>query len=113
MVKVEIFDPPLCCPTGICGPTIDPALLDAREAILRVQAEFDGQVTVERYALGQQPAKFMQQPAVVARLKAEGVAALPITVVDGRAVKEKGYPGYDELRAWIEGTAKPQPQEER
>ncbi len=102
MMIVEIFDPPLCCPTGICGPTIDPALLDAQEAILRVQSEFDGRVRVERYALGQQPGKFMQQPEVLARLRAQGVAALPITVVGGRALKEKAYPVYAELRAWIE-----------
>lgn len=102
MLDVEIFDPPLCCPTGICGPTIDPALLDAQEAILRIQSEFDGRVRVERYALGRQPAKFMQQPEVLARLKAQGVAALPITLVGGRAVKEKAYPAYTELRAWIE-----------
>ena len=102
MVNVEIIDPPLCCPTGICGPAIDPALLDAQEAILRVQSEFDGRVRVERYALGQQPGKFMQQPEVVTRLKAQGVTVLPITVVGGRAVKEKAYPAYEELRAWIE-----------
>ncbi len=102
MVNVEIFDPPLCCPTGICGPTIDPALLDAQEAILRVRSEYDGRVKVERYALGQQPAKFMQQPEVVARLKAQGVAALPLTVVGGHIVKEKAYPAYEELRTWIE-----------
>ncbi len=102
MMTVEIFDPPLCCPTGICGPAIDPALLDAQEAILRVKSEFDGHVRVERYALGQQPEKFMQQPEVLVRLKAQGVAALPITVVAGRAVKERSYPAYAELRAWIE-----------
>src|SRR5512144_147373 len=107
MMIVEIFDPPLCCPTGICGPTVDPALLDAQEAILRVQSEFDGRVRVERYALGQQPGKFMQQPEVVARLKAQGVAALPITVIGGRAVKEKTYPAYAELRAWVEDAIAP------
>lgn len=102
MVTIEIFDPPLCCPTGICGPTVDPALLDAQEAILRVQSELDGRVRVERYALGQQPAKFMQQQEVVARLKAQGVAVLPVTVVAGHVVKEKGYPSYQELCAWID-----------
>lgn len=113
MVNIEIFDPPLCCPTGICGPTIDPALLDLQEALLRVQSEFDGRVQVERYALGQQPGKFMQQPEVVARLKAQGVSVLPITVVGGRAVKEKVYPTYAELRAWIDGATESGTQEVR
>jgi hypothetical protein len=111
MVNIEIFDPPLCCPTGVCGPTIDPALLDAQEAILRVQSEFDGRVRVERYALSQQPGKFMQQPEVVARLKAQGVTVLPITLVDGRAVKEKAYPAYTELLSWIEDAIAPATQE--
>ena len=98
---IEVFDHPLCCPTGDCGPTIDPALLNAQEAIVRVQAEFDGRVEVERYALSQQAGKFMQQPEVVAHLKADGVSVLPITVVNGRAVKVKGYASYAELCAWI------------
>jgi hypothetical protein len=113
MVNIEIFDPPLCCPTGVCGPTIDPALLDVQEAILRVQSEFDGRVRVERYALGQQPGKFMLQPEVATRLKAQGVTVLPITLVDGRAVKEKAYPAYTELLSWIEDAVAPATQETR
>lgn len=101
-VRVEIFDPPMCCPTGLCGPAVDPALLDIYGAVLKLKTEFDGRASVERYVLGQQPAKFMQQPEVIRRLKAEGVAVLPVTVVDGVVVKEKVYPSYDELRQWVE-----------
>lgn len=101
-VTIEIFDPPMCCPTGMCGPTIDPALLDIHEAILRLKKEDDGQLGIERYLLSQQPAKFMQQPEVIARLKAQGIPVLPITVVNGRVVKERAYPTYEELRAWID-----------
>ena len=38
-VDIEFFDPPMCCPTGICGPTIDQALLDLNEMILALQNE--------------------------------------------------------------------------
>ncbi len=100
-VVIEIFDPPMCCPTGICGPTIDPALLDTHEAILKLKAEYDGQARIERYLLGQQPAKFMQQPEVIARLKAHGISVLPVTVVNGRVVKERTYPSYVELKGWL------------
>ena len=31
---VEFFDPPMCCPTGLCGPTLDQTLLDVNEMIL-------------------------------------------------------------------------------
>lgn len=101
-LTIEIFDPPMCCPTGLCGPTLDPVLLDVYEAILKIKAEYDGQAVVERYVLGQQPAKFMQQPEIIRRLKAQGVAILPVTVVDGVVVKEKVYPSYAELKQWIE-----------
>ncbi len=99
---IEIFDPPLCCPTGLCGPTIDPALLDINEALLKLKADFDGSANIDRYLLGQQPGKFVQQPEVIARLKANGVAVLPITVVNGVVKKERAYPSYAELKTWIE-----------
>ncbi len=100
--KVEIFDPPMCCPTGLCGPTMDPALLDIYESILKIKTEHNGQSVVERYVLGQQPAKFMQQPEVIRRLKTHGISILPVTVVNGVVVKENAYPSYAELKRWIE-----------
>jgi hypothetical protein len=24
MPKVQVFDPPMCCSTGVCGPEVDP-----------------------------------------------------------------------------------------
>lgn len=96
-ITIEIYDPPMCCPTGLCGPDIDPALLDINEAILKMKKEFDGKVKIERYLLSQQGPKFMQQPEVMKRLQSNGVEALPLTLVDGRVVKEKSYPSFDEL----------------
>jgi hypothetical protein len=105
-LKIEIFDPPMCCPTGICGPAVDPALLDIYGAVLKIKTEYDGRVVVERYVLGQQPAKFMQQPEVIRRLKADGIAVLPVTVVNGVVLKEKVYPSYEELKQWIEDASR-------
>ena len=99
---IEIFDPPMCCPGGLCGPALDPALLDIQEAILKISEEFSGRVTVHRYLLGQQPAKFMQQPEVLARLKSEGIAVLPLTAVNGHVVQERAYPTYESLCRWID-----------
>ena len=36
---VEFFDPPMCCPTGLCGPTLDQTLLDINEMILSFQRD--------------------------------------------------------------------------
>ncbi len=97
--RIEIFDPPLCCPTGLCGPVIDPALLDISEALLRLGKELSGQVQIDRYLLSQQPGRFMQNPDVARLLKERGVGVLPVTVVNGRVLKTEAYPSYDELRA--------------
>jgi len=99
---IEIFDPPLCCPSGLCGPTVDPALLDINEAVLKLKSEYDGKVTIERYLLSQQGQKFMQVPEVLALLKREGVSVLPLTRVNGRIIKQKAYPTYEELKMTIE-----------
>ena len=64
-ILIEIFDPPMCCPGGLCGPTIDPALLDMNEAILNIYKKFNGKIEVERYLLSQQGPKFMQNPQIL------------------------------------------------
>ena len=101
LIQIEIFDPPMCCPSGLCGPDIDPALLDINEAILKVKKEFDGKVKIERYLLSQQGPKFMQQPEVMKRLQSNGVEILPLTLFDGKVVKEKSYPTFDEIKNYV------------
>ncbi len=100
--NIEIFDPPMCCPTGLCGPNIDPALLDVNEAILKLQREYDGKVKVQRYLLSQQGPKFMQTKEVMELLKKHGVEVLPITIADGKVVKQKAYPTYAEMKSYAE-----------
>ena len=101
--KIEIFDPPMCCPTGLCDPNIDPALLDVNEAILRIQKAFAGKVEIQRYLLSQQGPKFMQTKEVMELLKKHGVEILPITMADGKIVKQKAYPNYEEMKSYAEG----------
>ena len=60
--KLEIYEPPICCPTGICGPAPDPALARLQEDILRWKK---AGVVVERLAINQVPQRFMANPTVV------------------------------------------------
>jgi len=80
MKTIQVYDPPMCCSTGLCGTEIDPALVSF--AALLTQLSQKG-VKVERYNLGQQPMAFVQNPAVKALLDTGGVAALPLIFVDG------------------------------
>ncbi|MEX1139147.1 MAG: arsenite efflux transporter metallochaperone ArsD [Bacteroidota bacterium] len=101
LLTIEIFDPPMCCSSGLCGPSIDPALLDINEAVLKLKKEFDGKIAIDRYLLTQQGPKFMQNPNVLSLLKSRGVEVLPITTVNGEVIKQQVYPSYDELKSLI------------
>ncbi len=97
---VQIFDPPLCCPTGMCGPTVDQTLLDVGEMILALQAE---NVSVERYQLTSHPHAFLNNPDVMRLVREEQMAALPITLVRGRVVKVGAYPTLEEIKINLNG----------
>jgi len=78
---IEVFDPAMCCSTGVCGPSVDPEL--ARfEADLRWIATQGPKVT--RYNLAQEPGEFAGRPVVAAMLKSGGEDVLPIVLVDGK-----------------------------
>jgi hypothetical protein len=94
---IEVYDPPMCCSTGVCGPSPDPKLIAFHETVLRLEAEG---VTVKRYMLTAQPAEFMKQPEVVALMRSpEGTGALPVTIVEGKVFRKGAYPKYEELKA--------------
>src|SRR5512136_86970 len=97
---VELFDPPMCCPTGLCGPTLDQTLLDVNEMILALQA--DG-VTVARYQMTGQPQAFLSNTEVMRRVREQQMAALPITVVRGQVVKVGAYPTLTEMKSFLNG----------
>lgn len=100
--QVEIFDPPMCCPTGVCGPTIDPALLDVNEMILTLQGEG---VPVVRYQMASHAQAFVNNREVFRLVREKQLAALPITVVNGRVVKVAAYPTLAEVREALNGHA--------
>ncbi len=99
-VRIEIFDPPMCCPGGLCGPAIDPALLDVNEAALKLKNEHG--VEVHRYLLQQQGQKFMENPAVLALLQEQGTDVLPVTAVNGTVVKQREFPTFKELLTYAQ-----------
>jgi len=99
-MKVEIFDPPLCCPTGLCGPTIDPVLLDVNEMVLKLKSQG---IAVERYLMTAQPQAFLNNAEVYRLVRERQLAALPITVVNGRVIKTGAYPTLAEVQAALNG----------
>ncbi len=102
MKKIEIYDPAMCCSTGVCGPSIDPELL--RVATV-VNALAKKGMAIARYNLSSEPQAFIDNKKVNEYLIKEEVDILPITLVDGEIVKTKAYPTDDEFAQWT-GLAK-------
>ena len=101
MATVEVFDPPMCCSTGVCGPSVDPALA-AFAADLAWLAEQGA--AVERHNLSQEPKAFADAKLVRELLAERGDEALPAVVVDGVLRSSGRYPSRAELAAWALGT---------
>ena len=97
MTTLQVYDRPMCCSTGVCGPKVDPVLprFSADLGWLKSQG-----VTVERFNLAQQPAAFGAQPDVKDVLASEGMKALPLIRVDGRIVGKGAYPSREILAGW-------------
>ena len=97
---VEIFDPPMCCPTGLCGPTLDQALLDVSDMILALQANG---LRVERYQMTSHPHMFMNNADVMRLVREQQMAALPITAIRGQIIKVGVYPTLTEVQSNLNG----------
>ena len=94
MKKIEVFDPPMCCSTGLCGPKVDPVLV-------RFAADLhwlaNQRVAVERHNLAQQPQAFAASAVVRSALKEYGNECLPLILLDGAVLSKGSYPSRDEL----------------
>jgi hypothetical protein len=95
---VGMFDPPMCCPTGLCGPTLDQTLLDVSEMILSLQRE---NLRVERYQMTSNPNAFLANAEVMKLVREKQMDALPITVVRGQVIKVGAYPTLDEVKSHL------------
>lgn len=100
MAKLEIFDKPMCCSTGICGPEVDPIL--PRFAADLNWLKTNGHV-IERYNLAHQPAAFAENAVVQNALANEGVDCLPLIIVEGQVVSRASYPSREQLTALADG----------
>ena len=104
MKTIAIFDKPMCCSTGACGPSVDPVLARFADDLRWLAAQG---VRIQRHNPAQNPTPFVRDPLVCAIMRAEGEGALPLVFVDGVERSRQRYPGRDELAAWA-GLAKVQ-----
>ncbi|EES48774.1 arsenite efflux transporter metallochaperone ArsD [Clostridium botulinum] len=99
MNKMMIFDPAMCCSTGVCGPSVNPELL--RVATVLNTLKNKG-ILVERYNLTGNPQIFIDNKIVNEILMNRGVESLPIVIVNGKVMKLGGYPTNKEFCKWLD-----------
>ncbi len=97
MSKIEVFEPALCCATGVCGEDVD-------KALVTFSADMDfirgcgGDIA--RYNLASEPKAFADNESVKAFLHLSGSAGLPLILVDGITVMTGRYPDRIQLAIW-------------
>jgi hypothetical protein len=99
MKTVQIFDPALCCRTGVCGADVDQELVTAAANV--EWAQRNG-AHIERFNLAQQPVLFAEHPVVRGFLERSGQESLPLTLVEGQIALAGRYPTREELARWTE-----------
>lgn len=101
MAEIAVYDPPMGCSTGYCGP-------DGEDAATAFEADLEWLsrkgVTVERYNLGLQPGAFAGNPNIRSLLQAEGIQCLPLVMVNGAVAHKGGYPSREQLIARLAGS---------
>jgi hypothetical protein len=93
--EIVVYEGALCCPTGVCGPEPDKALIDFNEAIKKIQSE--GNVSIIRASISFDINRFLQNPEIFQKVKEHGPGILPITTVNGKVVLERRYPTLQEF----------------
>lgn len=98
--KFIIYDPPMCCASGVCGPNPDQTLIEFENTLLQVR---DLGAEVERYIITQSPEKFKENPEIIELIQEKQLAVLPITALNGTIVKTGSYPTLEEFKNFING----------
>ena len=99
MKKIQLFEPAMCCSTGLCGVGVDTELLRVT-TVLKTLAE--NGIVVDRFNLSTSPMEFVTNNEVHQLLYKEGIAKLPLAVVDGEIVITGRYPTNEEFTKLLE-----------
>jgi hypothetical protein len=93
-MNIQIFDPAMCCSSGMCGPDIDPVLVKMNDAVLTLKKQG---VKIARYNLAQQPKEFLLNKTIADLLHKKGKKSLPVTIINGEVFLTGRYATYEEL----------------
>ncbi len=98
MATIQVYDKPMCCSTGVCGPELDPAL-----ATLAADLQWLARhgVQVQRINPAHQPTLFAASQLVREELTKHGDNCLPLFVVNNGVVSRGVFPNRTQLAKWV------------
>lgn len=99
MKKMFIYEPAMCCSTGLCGVSVDPELLRISTTLNNLKRNG---IIVERYNLSNAPQEFINNKDVNEFININGVDELPVIVVDNVIVMSGRYPSNEEFVKLLE-----------
>ena len=97
MTTITVYDPAMCCSTGICGTEIDQRLVDLAADLDWLKAQG---VTVQRFGLSREPAEFTANDIIRQIMQDSEGDELPVFLVGGELKAKARYPSRVELAHW-------------
>jgi len=96
---LNIFEPAMCCSTGVCGPDVDTQLVQFAADIDWIKSQG---IVVNRFNLSQNPDAFVKNETITRLLADKGEGSLPIVLLNGQVVLQSRYPSQAELAELLE-----------
>jgi len=103
MKTLTVYDPAMCCSTGLCGTDVDQRLVDLAADLDWLKAQG---VTVRRFGLSREPAAFAANDTIRQIMQDSGGDDLPVFLLDGALMARARYPRRAALAEWA-GLAAP------
>lgn len=98
MINIQVFDPAMCCSSGLCGVDADQQLIEFSADVHWAKQQG---LQIERFNLSQQPMAFANNKVVNDFLHHSGQALLPLLLIDGEIALAGRYPTRQEIAQWV------------
>jgi len=99
MTTLTVYDPAMCCSTGICGADVDQRLVNFAADLDWLKSEG---VEVKRINISNEPMEFATNPKVKAVLDSDGVDGLPVILINSEVRSQGRFPDRAELAGWAD-----------
>ncbi len=103
MKKMQIFEPAMCCSTGVCGVGVDPELIRISTVLNTLSKKG---IEVERFNLSNAPQEFIKNTVVNKLINEKGIDVLPAIILDSEIVVTGRYPTNEEIAKYFEISVK-------